>query len=787
MAKLQINVSGRRGLLERHQGDLNDNSAQQNLRYVGEDGQFAEGYFNPMKVFGYLNPANNKYTTLTGTIGSPINSIQYDASGNIVYLSEGGENILKLDGLSDTSLSNYLTLTTSTFDIKDMIIYEMSGSKSLLYLVDTNVYATGSYVGFKSLDTTKGAALYSFTLQNVLANMTSYQLNDSSGTSLKVAQSFNSSSLTSLYVTGVRLKMAQKNISPAVNFTVSIQSDNSASTSPYTSKGAWAGGTNYVINDTVTDGGYTWHCYLAHNSTTYAGSEPGVGGNWRDVWIPFGSPNGTPIATKTLSSSTLAAGNDNELYQDVYVEFTTPVTLTAATNYWIVIEQSGLTAGQYFLFNASGNQFNGTNLPTNTGGTVGLKYLLNAAVDYWVEESLPNRRTHYLDYSILCNRIDDWSNTVANGKFYSTTGQNSFLYLADNALVYWFAGNKVHTLDGGITGGYAGRINQEVLSFPSYLTVPDVAETRSRMYIGVQGSNITSTTDPRVYTPNTCGVYVWDRRSQVVGGGDFYEASGAKEIKKVFKSSDGTIKLITVGNSGFSEIRGITGNQFGVIHTFEKDGYPVARRSVSQIDDMTVWFGANGTLYGYGSIAPGEPEQLYKLGTMAGEYTGTLTAGPIMVGHEEATEPRTGVFLAWSATGGSAIKLQKWYPHGDGTIDSLAQIAHVGNIYTKVYEFGSPLNMQWAHVMFLPINGGTSTQTVATIKVYYNKSTTVGSTFTIKRKDLTKGYFYMPLGEKNIFAIQFKIEYDVTQTLGTYDFMPSAITVEYDETKTKKK
>ena len=47
MAKIIIDMSGRGGLLERYQGDLNDTQSQPHYGYLGADNQYAEGFWNP--------------------------------------------------------------------------------------------------------------------------------------------------------------------------------------------------------------------------------------------------------------------------------------------------------------------------------------------------------------------------------------------------------------------------------------------------------------------------------------------------------------------------------------------------------------------------------------------------------------------------------------------------------------------------------------------------------------------------------------------------------------------
>lgn len=786
LTPLNIDFSGRRGLLERYQGDLNDTTSQQNLRYTGGEGEYANGIFDPMKVLGYMSPSNAKFATLTGTTPvSSINSMQYDAFSDTAFMSEDGINILQLSGLDDTTLANYLTVT-SGYTIKDSLLYEVNGSRALIYAIDSNDFVLGSFVGFKSLDTGTGAGLLNNNIESAgITPRAQYAFTDATGGAPKVTQSFISDDVPNLVFNLVRWRLRLDTWSGPFNIKVTLQAGHSASTSPYTARGAWAALTAYAINDTVTNGGQTYQCWAAHTSSAAGagGDEPGVGSSYLTKWNIFGAPSGTALATSSnflVSSTTLTFG-DSQHHQDVYFQFPTPFTMTAGTQYWLVLEESG-TSGN--LFSVEGVASDGGSSPYTNG--IGGKKLVNAATDYWYQIDGANEESW--DFGIYSNRVDNWTSTVASGEFVVPTGQTpQWLYLADNGLVYWFVKNKVHVIDGGATGGIGGRIVEEALSFPSYTSVADVAETNSRMYIGVQSSNITTATDPRTFTGSIAGVYVWNRRSQLTNGGDFYPMPGVKEIKKLFQSSDGTVKAITVNNSGFTEIRGATGSQFGVLHTLEKDAYPHSRKSVSQIDDMTVWLGANGYFYGYGAVAAGEKDALYKLGYMGAEAGVGFASGSLLVGHKETTEPRSGIFYSWTDTT-PAYKVQKWYPHGDGTINSVDQTGNQGNVYSQVYEFPSPIWVNYAHLFGAPIpdDGAGNSTTIGTVKVYLNKSASVSNTFTVTRKDMLDGFMFLPIDKKDVFAIQFEIEWSTTQTLGTYDLQPSRITAYYAETRKMK-
>jgi hypothetical protein len=737
-------------------------------------------------------------------------------------LAEEGENILQLAGLDDTSLTNYLSVA-SGHTIKDMVLYEMNNRKALLYIIDsgdemfelnpdmlTNPtdYPRGTggmYAGFKMLGSTDDDIAIEMDYPVIVNTSISVgyttegnSIDDGTNFATKLAQPINTDDMVSRKLDRVGMVLVNvQGTGAGVTLKLSIQTDADRDTSPYSYQGAWVISTGYSLYDTVTQGAVTFVCIQAHTSS--AGNQPEVGSGTEDYWQRFGAPSGTEVASATVDASTITENTVNlpplsasskgniATFKRTWFEFSSQVSLDTNTHYWLVLEEQGsnMTSANQIGWMTTQNDgqtyeavgegisaklFSPTAFGTNPGDT----WLNPNTNDQGQEESR--------DFAIGLTRLDDWSLNLANGSFGVDTGQESFLFASTNALLYWFVGNRVHAFDGGITGGSVGRANKNLLQFPSYLQVVDVDETRSRMYIGLDDA--TSTSDDKFRNSREVGVFVWDKRSQVFGSTDFYPAMGAKSIKKVFKSSVGDVKIISVSNSGFGEIRGIDGNQYGVIHTFEKDGYPVSRNSVTQLDNMTIWTGKNGIKYAYGAIEVGEPEQLYKIGTEAGEYGDNPVQGAMFVGNENTSTLQSAVLTAWKDDAGNYV--QKWYPHGEGTINTVAQKALIGNVYTKVYEFASPMHVVWGHLNFLPIIGGDATE-VATVKVYYNKSTTVGATFVMTAKELAKGYKYMPLGEKNVYAIQFEIEWNTSQTLGSFDLQPSSITVDYKDYVTKKK
>lgn len=792
MAKIIIDLSGRGGLLERHQGDLTDTSPSPHLRYLGPEGKYADGIWNPFTKHGYTSPAVATYTSLTGTIAAPIVSFAYDNANDVLYAAEDGENILQLAGLDDTSVANYISITSGD-NIKDLVLYELNNTPTLMYVIDSgdtlveSTDKTGMYIGYKTIDTTKFIPLLDYDVLNdwTGSKSTTHSIvrdadADGSGTDYKrIAQSFDADDLSNLTVTGIEMALERQSVATPASVTVkvSIQGNDTKSDGPYTDQGAWATSTSYAINDVVSSGGNDYNCINAH--TSGASTEPGVGGSWENEWNQFiGSPDGTDLVSASLTADNLPDDTGSNVSGTTQFAFSSPYTLTAGTKYWIVVEEVGsnLGAGEEIATSHTSNNATAANAFYPNNQMMG--EVTTTTPDYW-ENWNPNRdQYNTMHFTFMQNEGEDWSKTTANGAFGVETGQDTFLYTADNGLLYWFTGRQVHTVDGSSTGGVNGTVNEGVLLFPSYITVPDVAETRGRMYIGVQTSTRTDAAaddDDNFFGAHRAGIYVWDRRSQIAGNTDFFPCPGAKEIRNIFTTSTGDIAALTVGNSNFTELRQLSGNQFAVIQTMEKEAYPAQRRGISQAGNFTTWLGKNGYWYAYGQVTPGEPLALYKIGNTA-SLTNFDTPGAIYVGHEDSTNNQMAIYAGWSDTSTGEF-ISKWYPNGEGTLDSNAQQAVQGDVYTKVYQLPSFSTIKYIRGFHMP--GSTSNATVAaTIKCYINQSTTAAWEKNLTFEDLERGWFEKEWNQPNVNFIQFEIEWATGITINADTYRPMYLEVQ---------
>lgn len=800
MASITIDLSGAAGLVPQSHGDVNQNVAGTNLRYLGADGQMASGYYNPIKKYGYLSPAVGTAKELTGTISGPINAIHFEPEGGDLYITQGDNEILTLSSLSDTSLSVYKTLT-SAYTVIDSELYELNGNKALFYLINSGTDiadgGNGYVVGFSFLDTADNATAIDSGVNLLTSDVAlSVDLVRSASEGIvsqdgrKLAQQFYSDDLEGLQLSGVDLMLSLEGGTGAgITIKVSIQTEADSATSPYTSRGAWSNAvTDYVVNDTVTNGGNTWACIQAHNASSTANDEPGVGSDWELYWVLFGSPSGTELTSATflLSSISNYASSDSTRKSLI---FSSPITLTAATKYWIVIEESGSNMGASDKMSWKHT--------TNGNGTYARLGRINYSTGgYWFDINLNgdtlSANHDNFDFRLNVNSSETWSKDIAYGKFNqeripsgSIYDQRTFLHISDNALMYWVVGNKMHTIDGSITGGEYGKISESVIQFPAYLNIVDIAETRSRMYVGVQTSTPITGSTSEFYEAQVCGVFVWDRKSQVQGQAELYQCPGAMSIAQLYTSSNGSVYAITINATGEGEIRTANGNQFEVIRKIGQKAWPSTRRSVVNTGGLSVWLGVDSNIYGFGSPFPGEKEGFFTLGSLFA-YTASdlLNCTVAFAGNTDNTSPNTAVLFGTQPFSTSTYDIFKWIPNGEGTLDSVAQTAMQGDIYTKVNYLPSLSTIRDLTIYCAPTSTSAGT-TIATINLYKNQSTTAFSTKTITDSMCNKGYVHFNLNEHNCNAIQMEIEYATTSISTTSIFHPSVAILSYEPTTTR--
>lgn len=131
-------------------------------------------------------------------------------------------------------------------------------------------------------------------------------------------------------------------------------------------------------------------------------------------------------------------------------------------------------------------------------------------------------------------------------------------------------------------------------------------------------------------------------------------------------------------------------------------------------------------------------------------------------------------------------KLYRWYPHGEGTINAVAQTGNQGNVYSLVKILPEMATVKHIDIRCLPTSSTGST-VIGTVKYYFNHSTTPAITKSITLSDAKKGYDRHEINMPYINAVQIEIEFNTTQTLGADDFHPYTAVVHYEPTNTASK
>jgi hypothetical protein len=942
MAKVAIDLSGKGGLVDSFQGDLNDTTSQPHLRYEGGNSQVADGIYDPLRVAGFMSPANDTFLDITGTITNGIISRVYSSSADTLFLAEDGTRLATMAGFDATALTQTVTLPGSSY-FKDLELYEMNATEAVLYsYVEYDpTTSTQKYMnlGFKAVDPNTGAfPLAAQVYLSLTAEDTASQTITST-TNQALAQKFSTSdfaTVSSFPVSGIRVRLNMPFVGTTQSWTlrVGIQTDSGGFPSGTYVSGASAditpsnlpvSGYDFVyatFASTVSlSAGTTYHVVVEPTSYAQIGTNEGVYwlssyndssqyangealrknsvGTWEqasifhesyDFALVLNSYNyiGETEAAITIDQDSITVGaTTGNNYTAAATTLSTTQTVTSLANPVVIAAiytpagtdvVTGVTCGGVAMtriYGATETQFGdyiyiyalagvsaGSKTVTLTGSSN--SYTLLTAAYYGVNQTVPfsasggtsEANTAAIDAAITPSGVGQFpimfaaNNATSGGTgvvsgsasavlrasnatgtmarlFDSGTAQTttatytmtfldtgtpdwlvfrgtltpatfsdsgeisppiiegdgvSFLQKADNGFMYWITNNRVHKLDGGSTGGTMGRVTPDVLVFPDYLNVIDAVDTNSLMYLGVQSTSTSGFTDKRTFGADTMGIYQWDRQSTVANTRNFIPIYGAREIRRVFVNADGDLRVITIGEDGFTEIRGITNGRLQVFKRLGREAYPARRDSVDTMNNLVTWLGADGVVYALGKLVPGASEALYKIGKLNG-YTGTLVSGVLISGNESAAMTQ-GLLMSW--TDNSSKKLQRWYPHGVGTINGVAQLGQQGNVYSvnKVLPYLSDVH----HLMITcaPYGQGGGSTTVATLKFYKNMETTPFMTKTVTRADIKKGYLSYEINKSYINAFQIEVEHPTDQTLGSNDFLPAFAVLDYTATPTIK-
>lgn len=404
----------------------------------------------------------------------------------------------------------------------------------------------------------------------------------------------------------------------------------------------------YKLNNSLLDETSNNNDLTNNNAATFS----------EDPVFYLAEPDGSDDTTSTVNVTT-AVDYQTDLHEkEAYVTFDLGSEVTKTGLFWVILRPSsfGSMAGsdEFFWFGRVTDPLS-TGIAKRYNGTGWFK--ITGTVDGVTDSDLFD-----FDLALVQPNNQDWLNEVANNNYHPDKDADIFFVTSDNGFMYMFENNKVHQIDGTLTGGGSGTLKTNVLRFPSYFICVDAVDTRGRMYVAVQSNPVSGSTDSRAYSESTIGVYVWDRQSQVFGTRDFVPLYGVRDIKKIYVDpTTGDVRVICIGDDRFTQIRSITDGQGKILETLGTSAYPEVRDGLKNVNGSTTWLGSDGIFYLHGVINHGDQEGLFKYGDTDSVFNGTLTAGALLVGNEDTIKPETSIIFSFTDGIGDYVK--RWLPN----------------------------------------------------------------------------------------------------------------------------
>ena len=769
MADLILDLSGQTGLAENFFGDADMITPRPELRIGKTTSDIVAGVYNPYLRMGYMAPATTATTNITTSV-TPTNglgSVEFDFPTETTYWGDRANIIYQGTPLNDTSLTSVVTLVDINFpqlqydELHDLQVYTLNNVAAMFYVGKGPIFDTNP-VDY-----------------NIANNATSVRWVSEA---LAIVPS---GSTKPAVVASARQFTAATATTSTLSFTV-------------------PSGSNQVL---------TVFCFWssaggAPTSMTWNGSATGVA-------IVDSNTGGPGMRTFKLPAPTATTAN---------IVVTWPATEVNRLLYAIVTNNTDQTTSMYFQSRDTTSVPVVAKVLARANNQLTVYAAMSAAVmdtsPYTFESTLFSSTNSYgsdimvtlgnsgwyglqagvflLPFVSQFNQYKGWFSNIATGKVQqSLTSKNAFMRVADNGFAYIFADNHVHKIDGTTTGGVYGTITKDVLLFPNSFTISDAIDHRSRLYIAVNRNAV----DQSIYNTNTfrgkCGVFVWNRISTQLSGADFLEMPGVKEIKKIYASPDGELRVLAIADNGLVELRqyGYNGSRGIIFETFKVLGIganPQFPDGLKVAGDKVVWQGNDGKLYCEKKKMVTQLLEIKAPGTSTATLASNISTGAVFYGSNSETAA-TGFrnnkqAITYSYIDGGIHYLKKVYPFDLTIGNGSAQAQHIGNVYTAVQLIPVTSVVRNVRVYNAPTSTSGATA-VATVKLFFNQGTSStapnGMTKTITMNEAKRGYVDFKINQPYLSSIQLKIEWATGINLGVDTYLPSAAVISYDPTKTQ--
>jgi len=764
--ELILDISGRAGLSGNFYGDGDQITPRPDRAIGSEETDIVGGVFNPYLRNGYLAPTTT--TAVSGTIDIPtttqFGSVEYDQANGNFYFGDRLMSIYTGTSLVDTSLARVDTIDSASYtgkkydELHDLQIYTINGNRMLFHVGKgmptgdgplTEVATTGVADSFIC------AAMSINPLATTKPSITASARNVTTTSGTTNTQSFTVPNSTSRAL--IVVAFWPSNVSgPSCTFNgVSMSTELTSALGPSVKVFKMANPTATTADIVVTWGSAVSssvvYAFVVDNTeqTEIMDTDLHLDQSPDNNSILFTLPFVNRYALNLVAAysddiMTPSDDNSSEIFNTTNTYGSDMLAVRPETGYGLQAGYAGLPA-------------------TGLGGTNG-SWLMSSAVGGFIQE---------------------------------ITTDYAFMRVADNGFAYIFADNSVHKVDGTETGGEDGTVTKNVLLFPGSFRVTDAVDYRSRLYIVVHQYPV-SVSDTSISTfTGRCGIYVWNRISTQLSQADYIELPGVREIKKIFASPDGLLKIITISDSGLTELRQFGYNDSGgvvfpVIRTLGIGAYPQFPDGLSTAGDKVVWLANDGNIYCNKGQSLTKLFQVKAPGTTTATLESNITSGALFYGNGDETGSAgfrsNKQAVTFSYLDGGTHYVKKIYPFDLTTGTNGTQTPHQGDVYTAVKMMPITSKVNQVRVYNAPTANSGST-VIATVKLYFNQSTSAtmpnGMTKTVTLDEAKRGYVDFHINKQYVHAIQLEVEWATGTTIGDDMYMPSYAVISYEDTTTK--
>ena len=235
---------------------------------------------------------------------------------------------------------------------------------------------------------------------------------------------------------------------------------------------------------------------------------------------------------------------------------------------------------------------------------------------------------------------------------------------------------------------------------------------------------------------------------------------------------------------GYNDSGGVV---FPVVRTIGVGAYPQYPDGFSGAGDKVIWLANDGNLYCESNNAVNILHQVKAPGATTDLKANNIASGITFYGSGVETASsgyrsnKQGILLSYLDTATKYYK--KIYPMDITTGSNGAQTPHQGDVYSGVMYIPITSVLRKVRVYNSPITGS-GTDVIATVKLYFNQSTTAGMTKSISKDEAKRGYVDFSINKPYIHAIQIEVEWATSEPLGADMYLPSIAVISHDETTT---